>query len=113
MADSKSKRGKWDREQIALSEAYEVNYFARKHGRPASRLKRSSSRRSAVVSEPMRLLREQHKAGQLKLTIRVLNDRIQWQSGVVNSGPPVVPGCRGTGIRPGVCTPEDTVRLAI
>jgi Protein of unknown function (DUF3606) len=32
MADSKSKRGKRDRERIALGEAYEVNYFARKHG---------------------------------------------------------------------------------
>jgi hypothetical protein len=32
MADNKSKRGKRDRSRIALSEAYEVNYFARKHG---------------------------------------------------------------------------------
>ena len=32
MADSKLKRGKRDRERIALGEAYEVNYFARKHG---------------------------------------------------------------------------------
>jgi len=32
MADSKSKRGKQDRKRIALGEAYEVSYFARKHG---------------------------------------------------------------------------------
>jgi hypothetical protein len=32
MADDKSKRGKQDRERLAGGEAYEVEYFARKHG---------------------------------------------------------------------------------
>jgi Protein of unknown function (DUF3606) len=31
MADNKSRRGKQDRSRIAISEAYEVGYFARKH----------------------------------------------------------------------------------
>lgn len=32
MADDKSKRGRQDRSRISSSEAYEVGYFARKHG---------------------------------------------------------------------------------
>jgi Protein of unknown function (DUF3606) len=31
MADNKSRRGKRDRNRIAVGEAYEVAYFARKH----------------------------------------------------------------------------------
>lgn len=36
MADSKSKRGKADRSQVAGGEGYEVSYFARKHDIPKS-----------------------------------------------------------------------------
>jgi hypothetical protein len=32
MADNKSRRGKQDRRGVASGEAYEVGYFARKHG---------------------------------------------------------------------------------
>ena len=32
MADNKKKRGKQDRIRVASKEAYEVNYFRRKHG---------------------------------------------------------------------------------
>ena len=32
MADSKTKRGGADRRKVAKGEAYEVSYFARKHG---------------------------------------------------------------------------------
>jgi hypothetical protein len=32
MADNKSRRGKQDRRRIASGQAYEVGYFARKHG---------------------------------------------------------------------------------
>ncbi len=32
MADDKKKRGAADRRQVAGSEGYEVNYFAKKHG---------------------------------------------------------------------------------
>ncbi|KFG88405.1 hypothetical protein BV98_003805 [Sphingobium herbicidovorans NBRC 16415] len=31
MADNKSKRGGADRRQVASSQGYEINYFARKH----------------------------------------------------------------------------------
>ena len=31
MPDNRGKRGKQDRSRVALGEAYEVNYFARKH----------------------------------------------------------------------------------
>ena len=32
MADDKSKRGVADRSRVSASEAYEVSYFAKKHG---------------------------------------------------------------------------------
>lgn len=32
MADDKTKRGRQDRARVARTEAYEVHYFARKHG---------------------------------------------------------------------------------
>ncbi|PCD66801.1 DUF3606 domain-containing protein [Rhizobium phaseoli] len=59
MADDKSKRGKPDRDRISLSEAYEVAYFAKKHGlskEDAERIiKRHGSDRDAADKAAQRL----------------------------------------------------------
>ncbi|MFE0018311.1 DUF3606 domain-containing protein [Mesorhizobium sp. NPDC059054] len=52
MADDKSKRGGSDRDRIATGQAYEVNYFARKHGLSMEVRRRSSSRPAATETEP-------------------------------------------------------------
>jgi hypothetical protein len=39
MADSKTNRGKGDRARVSASEAYEVNYFARKNKISAAKTK--------------------------------------------------------------------------
>ena len=49
MPDNKSKRGARDRSRVAGGEAYEVNYFARKHASLDQMPRRSSSRRVATV----------------------------------------------------------------
>jgi len=40
MADAKSKRGAADRRRIARGQAYEVSYFARKHGLTAEQARK-------------------------------------------------------------------------
>ena len=56
MSDDKSKVGKPDRARVAATEAYEVNYFARKHG---------------LTSDQARELIHQHGADRTKLDAAV------------------------------------------
>jgi hypothetical protein len=60
MADNKIKRGARDRSRIAAGEAYEVNYFARKHGlsradaEKISKQARGSRERANEIAETTR-----------------------------------------------------------
>jgi hypothetical protein len=60
MPDNKSKRGGPDRRRVAKGQAYEVNYFARKHGITAAQ-SRDIFGRSGGSREKANRLAEQKK----------------------------------------------------
>jgi hypothetical protein len=55
MADDKSKRGGQDRRRVARGQAYEVSYFARKHGLTAEQARKIIEQASGSREKANRL----------------------------------------------------------
>jgi Protein of unknown function (DUF3606) len=61
MADDKSKRGGADRRRVARGQAYEVSYFARKHGLTAGQARKIIEQAGGSRERANRLAEKKNK----------------------------------------------------